>query len=62
MLKRHLLTFMSVLLFLTNQTHARIVFLRTSGRLLANIALIMLKTVRNILQSVERGQLFAQQL
>ena len=26
MLKRHLLTFMSVSLFLTNQTHARIVF------------------------------------
>ena len=62
MLKSHLLTFMSVSLFLTNQTHARIVFLRTSGRLLANIALIMLKYVRNILQSVERGQLFAQQL
>ena len=62
MLKRHLLTFMSVSLFLTNQTHARIVFLRASGRLLANIALIMLKSVRNILQFVERGQLFAQQL
>ena len=62
MLKRHLLTFMSVSLFLTNQTHARIVFLRADGRLLANIALIMLKYVRNILQTIDRCQLFAQQL